>query len=118
LDDARSCLHVGIASLKKLGDSVTLKQAFQTQEKNLSWSNYSIFQCRYVYMPKLVQAIEGKKDIDFIYDKGPKKTQTRRATPFGVVRNPDGDYLNAFCKIDNQNKRFYLSTIKELEVVF
>lgn len=117
LDDAKSCLYVGLESLKKIGESVTLRQAFQVQEKNLSWSNYSIFQCRYVYMPKLVQAIQGKKDIDFIYDKGPKKNQTRRATPLGVVRNPDGDYLNAFCKIDQQNKRFYLSTIKELEVV-
>lgn len=118
LDDAKSCLHVGLECLKRLGPETTIRQAFLAQEKNLSWSNYSIFQSRYSYMPKLIQAIEGRKDIDFIYDKGPKKHETRRAFPMGVVRNPDGDYLQALCRNDNQNKRFYLSTIKEVEVVF
>lgn len=44
--------------------------------------------------------------------------QTRRITPQGLVRNPDGDFVMALCHRDAIPKRFYLSKILDAEISY
>lgn len=115
-DDARSCLMVALECFKKLGPAATLKTALECQEKKIHWHNYSLNSLRDEKFKNLIQAIEKKRDVDMIYQGGSQKG-TRRLRPIGIVRNPDGDYLQAFCPQDNIAKRFYLSRIGDVAVV-
>lgn len=116
-DDARSCLMVALECFKKLGPEATLKKALDCQEKKLFWPNYSLQSLRDEKYKNLIIAIEAKKDVDMTYQGGSNKG-TRRLRPIGIVRNPDGDYLQAHCMIENIAKRFYLSRIGDVAVVY
>lgn len=116
-DDAKSCLLVGLECFKKLGEEATLAQAIKSQGKQLWWRDYSLLK-NDNNLCSLIEAIQTKKDIDMIYEGGSAKGETRRVTPIGIVRNPDGDYLQAFCHKDKTNKRYYLSRIKDAVAVF
>lgn len=116
-DDAKACLLVGLECFKKLGENVTLAEAIKSQGKQLWWKDYSLAG-RNPILQILIEAVLAKKDIDLVYDGGSAKGETRRLTPIGIVRNPDGDYLQAFCHKDKSNKRYYLSRIKDVAVVF
>lgn len=116
-DDAKACLLVGLECFKKLGAQATLAQAIKSQGKQLWWKDYSLLS-RDPVLRTLIDAINTKKDIDMIYDGGSAKGETRKVTPIGIVRNPDGDYLQAFCHKDKTNKRYYLSRIKDVAVIY
>ena len=116
-DDARSCLMVGMECFKRM-DGQTLEQALQSQGKNLQWKEYALLNYFLSPVKTLMTAIEQKKNVDMIYDGGSKKGETRRIRPIGIVRNPDGDYLMAQCLTDNTNKRYYLSRIKDVGLVY
>lgn len=116
-DDAKACLMVGLECFKKLGEEATLAKAIKSQGKQLWWKDYSLAG-RNPVLRTLIDAVNTKRDVDLIYDGGSTKGETRRLTPIGIVRNPDGDYLQAFCHKDKTNKRYYLSRIKDVAVVF
>ncbi|MFS4458315.1 exonuclease domain-containing protein [Bdellovibrio sp. HCB2-146] len=117
-DDAKACLQVGLKCFELMGENTTLGQAIKSQGKALFWKDYTLIHGSNESVKKLISATYDKKDIDMIYDGGSNKGETRRLTPVGIVRNPDGDYLYAFCHREQTNKRYYLSRIKEVEVVF
>lgn len=117
-DDAHSCFQVGLECFFRLGMDARLEQAVQTQAKNLAWENYRILGYDHKITPMIVDAITLKKDLEIIYDKGSHQGQTRLVKPWGIVRNPDGDYLMALCRIENVNKRFYLNSISQARVLF
>jgi len=118
LDDARACLHVGLECLKRMGEQATLRHATKAMGKELDWNKYSLMQGQNELYQKVVSATIEHKDIDIIYESGSVKGKTRRISPIGIVRNPDGDYVMAVCHIDRAQKRFYLGKISDASVVF
>lgn len=117
-DDAKACLHVGLACFQKMGEQMTLAQAIKSQGKNLLWKDYALMFSTEAHLKILIEAITTKKDIDMVYQGGSSKGETRRLTPIGIVRNPDGDYLQAFCHKDQTAKRYYLNRIGDVAVVY
>ncbi len=117
-DDAMSCLHVGLECFRRLGDEATLEQALTTQQKILDWKEYVILSSPQPLLKVIVEAIQGKKRLDIAYQGGSSKGEVRQVQPIGIVRNPDGDYLMAFCLRDHANKRYYLSRITDAAVIF
>lgn len=113
LDDARSCLHVGLRCLELLGPEATLQEALRVQEKPLKWENYSTLS-KDSNLRAIVEASRTKSRLEFLYDKG---TAPRQAVPMGLVRNPDGDFMQAYCLKDRSAKRFYVSKIREATVI-
>ena len=111
LDDAKACLQVTLKSMEKLGD-VTLVRLLEKQGKDLHWSNYSIkiLEEDSVYS-SLIYAIRQKKGVYIVYEGGSQKGKERIIRPIGIVRNPDGDYVMAFCETSQRDKRFYLNKI-------
>lgn len=114
LDDARSCLHVGLHCLAALGTQAPLRSALDCQEKNLCWPGYSVYGSRDPVIGAVVEAIRSKSRLEFLYDKA---TAPRRVLPMGIVRNPDGDFMQAHCLRDNSAKRFYLAKIRDAVVI-
>lgn len=117
-DDAKACLQVGLACFQKMPGDTTLAQAIKSQGKNLWWKDYSLMFTPDAHIKTLIEAIMAKKDVDLIYQGGSTKGETRRLTPIGIVRNPDGDYLQAFCHKDQTAKRYYLNRIGDLAVIY
>lgn len=117
-DDAKACLYVGLECFKKMGENITLTQIIKSQGKNLWWRDYSLQSLSDSKYKIIIEAITAKKDIDMIYQGGSAKGETRRLSPIGIVRNPDGDYLQAFCHKDKNAKRYYLNRIGDVAMVF
>lgn len=118
LDDARSCLKVGLECFKRLGDAVTLSELLKCQDKSLRWSDYSLLNGKNAIINALIDAIQKKKNVDLLYEKTATKAESRSVSPLGIVRNPDGDYLQAICLRDKIAKRYYLSKIREAIPLF
>ncbi len=118
LDDARACLHVGLECMRRVGTQATLAEVQKVVEKDLRWENYSVYQSANVTVDKVVECLENKLSLDIVYDGGSAKNETRRITPIGLVRNPDGDYVMAMCHRDAARKRFYIQKIKDAAVVY
>jgi len=118
LDDARACLHVGLECMNRLGGLTTLSDVYKVVGKELKWDKYSAFQSNDVLVNKVVECVQRSLSMDIVYDGGSLKNETRRITPQGLVRNPDGDYVMAMCHRDAAPKRFYLQKIKDAAVVY
>lgn len=110
LDDARSCLQVGLRALELLGPEATLQDALKCQEKRLQWADYAVLNSRDAVIAAVVEAVRAKSRLEFVYDKS---SAPRQAVPMGIVRSPDGDFMQALCLRDRTAKRFYLSKIKD-----
>lgn len=115
-DDSYACLQVLFKSLEKLTDNLILERVLEVQKKDLSWNNYSVFTSQNVKIVALAKAIEAQRSISIVYEGGQTKNKTRPIKPIGLVRNPDGDYIQAECGLDFQRKRFYLEKIKDVEL--
>jgi DNA polymerase III subunit epsilon len=121
LDDARACLYLGLECFKrasKNGEEATLEQLSQIMGKKLEWGSYLLQKKHSPIFQIVVDAIMKSKDLDIIYAKGTVKNKSRRITPIGIVRNPDGDYIMAQCHIDHAQKRFYLREITDAQIVW
>lgn len=117
-DDAKACLEVGLECFKRMGEDATLEQAMTSQGKNLYWKDYALLHSSPQSLGKMIAAVYAKRDIDMVYGSPTSKGEIRRVTPIGIVRNPDGDYLYAFCHREQSNKRYYLAKIKEVEEIY
>jgi DNA polymerase-3 subunit epsilon len=117
-DDAKACLEVGLECFKRMGPDATLEQIQKKMGKPLIWSNYRLFSNREQIYQEIIQAIEHHKDVDIVYSGGSLPGKSRRISPIGIVRNPDGDYVMAVCHLDRAQKRFYISKMKDLAIVY
>lgn len=117
-DDAKACLHVGLACFDKMPAGTTLAQAIKSQMKPLWWKDYSLIAGANSDIKNLIEAIEKKKRVDLVYEGGSNKGEVRQVEPIGIVRNPDGDYLMATCMREKTNKRYYLTRVKDVVVVY
>lgn len=113
-DDAYACLQVFFKCIEKL--NVTEQDANRLQQiqgKKLNWIDFQMLKSSDVKIKELANlALKGEK-IDIVYQGGQNGGKPRPIIPYGIVRNPDGDYLNALCLLDNQRKRFYLNKISD-----
>lgn len=116
LDDAKACLEVGLRCLKSLDENTPLASFYKCQEKNLAWEQFSINKIKENDAHNfLVEAIEEKKNVIIDYKKEKSVSKDRVLKPIGIVRNPDGDFLQAHCLRDFKEKRFYLSRIVKVQ---
>lgn len=113
-DDAYACLQVFFKCLEKIDvPEQTAVRLEQIQGKKLNWLDYQLLKSSDEKVKGLAQlALKGEK-IDIVYQGGQNGGKPRPIIPYGIVRNPDGDYLHALCLLDNQRKRFYLSKIND-----
>jgi DNA polymerase-3 subunit epsilon len=118
LDDARSCLYVALECFKKLGHQATLTEILKAQEKNLLWQNYTLVKWDHPVVKVLIEGALKKQKVQILFEKGANKYEAREVIPQGIVRNPDGDFMQATCLRDNVSKRFYLAKIKEAVLLF
>lgn len=116
-DDAHACLQVGLECAKRMGTEIKLEEVLKIQGKNLHWENYQIIGHKHAITPVIVEALNKNKQMEIVYEKGSRPGVGRLIKPWGLVRNPDGDYLMALCKIENVNKRFYLQSIAQAKIV-
>lgn len=116
-DDAYACLQVFFKCVEKLDPEVNLKRLFEIQKKEISWEKYRIFSSGQPKLLNIAKACEQKKTIHIVYEGGQSKGQPRPILPFGIVRNPDGDYVHAECGLDHQRKRFYLDKILDFDLL-
>ena len=113
-DDAYACLQVFFKCVEKLDAPVTLEKLLDIQKKSIDWPNYKLEVTENVKLTQIKNAILLKKSIRIIYEGGQTKSIPRPTTPYGIVRNPDGDYIHAECGLDLQRKRFYIDKILEI----
>lgn len=116
-DDAFACLQVFLKCVEKLDSPVTIERLLEIQKKPLEWNNYQITQSESLKIGQIVAAIKGGQTLQIIYEGGQTKGTPRPVTPYGIVRNPDGDYIHALCGLDNSRKRFYIEKILEIKAV-
>ncbi len=116
-DDAYACLQVFLKCVEKLDDSATIAKLIEVQKKDLAWKNYEVLGLTDQKVKSLVKAMRSQSSINIVYQGGQTKNQVRPIKPYGIVRNPDGDYISAECGLDLQRKRFYLDKIKEVELL-
>ncbi len=110
-DDAYACMQVFFKCMEKIAPDERLSRILEVQNKNLDWNNYAVNRSGSKVLEALFIASSQQKELQISYLSGQTKGKPRKITPLGIVRNPDGDYINAFCHIDNQRKRFYIDKI-------
>lgn len=113
-DDAYACFQVFLKCIEKLDAPVTLGRLFEIQKKSLEWVNYKIAESDNAKILRLAETIKSNKSVRIVYEGGQTKSIPRPITPYGIVRNPDGDYIHAQCGLDLQRKRFYVDKILEI----
>lgn len=115
LDDARACMYVVHEVFKRVGAESTLTEIYENQKHQLFWPDYSIEEWRQGQAWRaVIEAIEADCEVEIMYQSKNATTATwRRVHPFGAVRNPDGDWLSAFCLKDNAKKRYYMNKIAQ-----
>lgn len=118
LDDAESCQRLSEICFTRAGADVSLAELVNKMGKRIAWSDYMLLNSGHESLKLLVEAVRAKKDVDFIYQGGSSKGLTRRMTPLGVVRNPDGDFVQAICHLDRASKRFYVGRMTDLQIVY
>ncbi len=109
LDDAKSCLHVGLDCFRRVGAEATLHEIFQIQSKIYYWDQFVMSKVKKDILLPLKEAIAQKKNLAIRY-----KRETKEIFPLGLVRQPDGDYISAVCQKDGQRKRYFLNSIQEI----
>lgn len=116
-DDAFACLQVFLKCVEKLDSPVTIERLQEIQKKPLDWINYRIMESESQKIDRIVAAIKVGETLQIVYEGGKTKGALRPVTPYGIVRNPDGDYIHALCGLDNQRKRFYIEKILDIKSI-
>jgi DNA polymerase-3 subunit epsilon len=112
LDDSRACLGVGLECMRRVGPQATLGEVLKVVGKDLQWKFYTVQNSANPIIDRIVECIRTKQPLDIIYDAGSLRSEVRRITPIGLVRNPDGDFVLAQCHRSASNKRFYIRNIR------
>lgn len=114
-DDAYACMQVFFKCNEKLAHELipddSIKRLLAVQGKDLDWKKYAVLTAGDDKLFSLYNACAQETELTITYLSGQTKGSPRKITPLGIVRNPDGDYVHAYCHIDQQRKRFYIDKI-------
>ena len=113
-DDAYACLQVFFKCVEKLEKNVNVADLLKIQKKELIWNHYKVWTSDNPKLIQLAEAIKTKSTLQITYEGGQTKSKPRPIRPIGMIRNPDGDYIQAECGLDLQRKRFYLEKMKTI----
>ena len=109
LNDALGCLAVFFGCMERLEPEASAENIFKIQGGPLEWQRFSLVELKENRVGQvLIDGIKNKREIEIVYRKG---SAPRIVIPHGMVRNPKGDFMAAFCLRDKQIKRFYLNRI-------
>lgn len=112
LDDAKTCLHVGLECFKRIGMEKALSDVVQVQGDSLKWSDFSIQDLQEKELGRiLVRAILDQVDVAMEYSGGSRPGKERVVSPLGIVRGPKRDFLVAHDHSGDKEKRYYLNRI-------
>ncbi len=117
LDDAKTCLEVGLECIRRMGEKNSLVDAIALQGQNLTWNDFSIENLREKDSGRiLIRAILDQKDVAMTYSGGSRPGKERIVSPLGLVRGPERDFLVAADQTDNmaKEKRYYLNRIESV----
>lgn len=117
-EDARSCMMVLNQCIDRISGNITLDELIGIQGKRLMWENYSLFNNKNSNVQTLIKAVEDEKHVLIVYSKGNKKNETRKLMPQGIVRSPDGDYLQALDPEDQKSKRYKLEFVTDVQIEY
>ncbi len=118
LDDAKACLEVGLECMRRMGALTPLSEIISKMGKSLDWKKYELLSHHQPKYQMVVEALSTRKDLDLVYEGGSVRGKSRRITPLGIVRNPDGDFVMGVCHLDRAQKRFYFEKITDISIVF
>jgi DNA polymerase-3 subunit epsilon len=100
---------VGLKCIEKFGWEKYFDDLVKFQSQRLDWKNFSLHDLQSQSAGHaIICAIEQGKTVELSYRN---KNDNRIVKPFGVVRNPSGDYMVAYQPPETQQKRFYFSKI-------
>jgi DNA polymerase-3 subunit epsilon len=116
LDDSEACLQVGLHCLQKIDCMNQPEEAFVKINCSYKWQDFLISKSGNDKIKILVEAIEKKLPVDVIYFGGTTQGQSRRISPVGIVRTPEGDFVQALCHRDNSFKRFYIAKMQDPQI--
>lgn len=122
LDDAKTCLGVGLRYFEKLGREAKMSDLQSVQSTPLPWSRFSIEALtEREHYRTLVRALRDKREVFITYEAGSRPGQSRKVFPLGLVRNPEADFLVATEGNkegdDTKPKRYFLDKISDAEMV-
>ncbi len=112
LDDAKSCLQLGIKCFERAGN-VSIKELQELQGVCLDWKNFSIqsLKSKIEGFFILLASIDEGVSCRIRYQGGSTPGKERAVRPIGIVRGPDKDFVLAHCSRSKKDKRFYLDKI-------
>lgn len=118
LDDARTCLKVGLECLNRLGANATMEDVFKAQGQNLMWSDFSVKVLSENRVNEVVmKAMLEHSAISMAYQGGSRPGKERIVYPTGLVRGPERDFIMALDPKENIEKRYYLNRITSASIV-
>lgn len=116
LDDAKTCLAVGLECIKRFGPEKTFGELIKAQGQNLEWRDFSIQALQEKEVGRiLVRSILDQVDVDMVYSGGSKPGRERTVTPLGIVRGPERDFLVARDADGDKEKRYYLNRVEAVK---
>ncbi len=121
LDDAKTCLQVGLKYFEKMGPDAKISDILSVQTTALPWARFSIEALmERSHLRTLVRALRDKLEVTMTYEAGSRPGQSRRVFPLGLVRNPDADYLVATEGNkegdDTKAKRYFLDKVSAVSL--
>ncbi len=116
LDDSQACLEVGLHCLTKEGALEDPYRIFSQVKCSYQWSDFKVLSSTDDTVQTLIKAIQEKLSVNLIYTSNESQEQRRRINPVGLVRTPEGDFVQAQCLRDHSFKRFYLKKMKNIQL--
>lgn len=96
LDDARTCLNVGLKYFEKMGPEAKISDLQGVQTTPLPWERFSIDTLtEREHYRTLVRSLRDRREVYIVYEGGSRPGQSRKVFPLGLVRNPEADFLVA-----------------------
>lgn len=118
LDDAKTCLAVGLECLKRLGTEALMADVFKAQGQNLLWSDFSVEDLFQAGVSQVVmEAMMAHSAVSMAYQGGSKPGKERTVYPTGLVRGPERDFIMALDPKENIEKRYYLNRITSASII-
>lgn len=118
LDDARTCLDVGLICLQRLGEDAWLTEAVSVQGQTLLWKDFSIEALTKNEASRIVvECIQNQLEVAIVYEGGSNPGKERVIFPSGVVRGPERDFIIALDPKEKVEKRYYLEKISSARKV-